>query len=99
MLILILTNESEDDDSEDEDDEDAQARRLLSEQIRDLETAVVERRTLNEIASSGIEYDGKFNYVYISSLISKPLETLHDALNLKKLAADLEMKFAQQDEL
>jgi hypothetical protein len=74
---MMLTNESEDDDGQGEDDEDAQARKLLSEQIRDLETAVVERR--NEIASSGIslsEYVGKFNYVYISSLISKSPETL-----------------------
>ena len=74
---MMLTNESEDDGSEDEDDEDAQARKLSSEQIRDLETVVVER--WNEIASSGIslsEYVGKFSYVYISSLISKPLETL-----------------------
>ncbi|KAF8798161.1 hypothetical protein BYT27DRAFT_7228749 [Phlegmacium glaucopus] len=44
-------DESEDEDSEDEDDEDAQARKLLSEEIRDLEAAVAKKG--NEIASSG----------------------------------------------
>jgi transcription initiation factor TFIID subunit 7 len=43
--------ESEEDDSEDEDDEDTQAKKLLSEEIRDLEAAVNKKR--NEIASSG----------------------------------------------
>lgn len=44
-------DESEEEDSEDEDDEDAQAKKLLSEEIRDLEAAVAKKR--NEIASSG----------------------------------------------
>lgn len=44
-------DESEEEDSEDEDDEDAQARKLLSEEIRDLEAAVSKKG--NEIASSG----------------------------------------------
>jgi transcription initiation factor TFIID subunit 7 len=44
-------DESEEEDSEDEDDEDAQARKLLSEEIRDLEAAVAKKG--NEIASSG----------------------------------------------
>ncbi|KAJ3510284.1 hypothetical protein NLJ89_g4767 [Agrocybe chaxingu] len=43
--------DSEDDESEDDDDEDAQARKLLSEEVRDLEAAVAKKR--NEIASSG----------------------------------------------
>lgn len=43
--------ESEEEDSEDEDDEDTQAKKLLSEEIRDLEAAVNKKR--NEIASSG----------------------------------------------
>ena len=67
-------DESEEEDSGDEDDEDAQARKLSSEQIRDLETVVVER--WNEIASSGIslsEYVGKFNYVYIYRRSSRNL--------------------------
>ncbi|KAF8201553.1 TAFII55 protein conserved region-domain-containing protein [Pholiota molesta] len=42
--------ESEEEDSEDEDDEDTQAKKLLSEEIRDLEAAVSKKR--NEIASS-----------------------------------------------
>ncbi|PPQ89125.1 LOW QUALITY PROTEIN: hypothetical protein CVT25_006497 [Psilocybe cyanescens] len=43
-------DESEDDESEDDDDEENQARKLLSEEIRDLEAAVSKKR--NEIASS-----------------------------------------------
>lgn len=42
--------DSEEDESEDEDDEDNQARKLLGEEIRDLEAAVAKKR--NEIASS-----------------------------------------------
>lgn len=43
-------DESEDDESEDDDDEDVQARKLLNEEIRDLEAAVAKKN--NEIASS-----------------------------------------------
>jgi len=43
-------DESEEEESEDDDDEDTQARKLLSEEIRDLEAAVAKKR--NEIASS-----------------------------------------------
>jgi len=43
-------DESEEEDSEDEEDEDTQARKLLSEEIRDLEAAVAKKR--HEIASS-----------------------------------------------
>ncbi len=43
-------DESEEEDSEDDDDEDTQAKKLLSEEIRDLEAAVSKKR--NEIASS-----------------------------------------------
>jgi transcription initiation factor TFIID subunit 7 len=43
-------DESEEDDDEDEDDELAQARKLLNEEIRDLEAAVAKKN--NEIASS-----------------------------------------------
>jgi transcription initiation factor TFIID subunit 7 len=43
-------DESEEDESEDDDDEDVQARKLLSEEIRDLEAAVAKKN--NEIASS-----------------------------------------------
>lgn len=73
-------DESEEEDSEDDDDEDAQARKLLNEEIRDLEAAVLKKN--NEIASSA------------NPLIRKRFE---DAL--KKLAADLEMKEAQREEL
>jgi len=73
-------DESEEDEDEDEDDELVQARKLLSEEIRDLEAAVTKKN--NEIASSA------------NPLIRKRFE---DAL--KKLAADLEMKKLQRDEL
>ncbi len=43
-------DESEEEDSEDEDDEDVQAKKLLNEEIRDLEAAVAKKN--NEIASS-----------------------------------------------
>lgn len=73
-------DESEDDEDEDEDDEDVQARKLINEEIRDLEAAVAKKG--KEIASSA------------NPLIKKRFE---DAL--KKLAADLEMKQAQRDEM
>ncbi|KAF8163461.1 TAFII55 protein conserved region-domain-containing protein [Crassisporium funariophilum] len=73
-------DESEEEESEDEDDEDSQARKLLSEEIRDLEAAVAKKD--NEIASSS------------NPLIRKRFEDFR-----KKLAADLEMKLAQRDEL
>ena len=44
-------DDSDEDDSEDEDDEEVQARKLLSEEVRDLEAAVAKKR--NEIANSG----------------------------------------------
>ncbi|KAF9469194.1 TAFII55 protein conserved region-domain-containing protein [Collybia nuda] len=72
--------ESEEDEDEDEDDEDVQARKLINEEIRDLEAAVAKKG--KEIASSA------------NPLIRKRFE---DAL--KKLAADLEMKQAQRDEM
>ena len=69
--------ESEEEDSEDEDDEDAQARKLLSEEIRDLEAAVAKKG--NEIASSGnplIRVRWRILFYIYTILILKPLETL-----------------------
>lgn len=43
-------DDSEEEDEDDEDDEDAQARKLLNEEIRDLEAAVAKKN--HEIASS-----------------------------------------------
>jgi transcription initiation factor TFIID subunit 7 len=43
-------DESEEEESEDDDDEDVQARKLLNEEIRDLEAAIAKKN--NEIASS-----------------------------------------------
>lgn len=57
-------DESEEEDSEDDDDEDAQARKLLNEEIRDLEAAVSKKN--NEIASSAnplIRVSGHLNSI------------------------------------
>ena len=43
-------DDEDEDEDEDEDDEDAQARRLLNEEIRDLEAAIAKKNA--EIASS-----------------------------------------------
>ena len=91
-------DESEEED-EDDDDEAVQARKLLNEEISDLEAAV--RKKGNEIASSA------------NPLIKVPSSTLFiisRALNflceqrrfedaLKKLTIDLEMKLSQRDEM
>ena len=53
----------EEDEDEDEDDEDAQARRLLNEEIRDLEVAVTKKR--GEIASSANPIIRVRVYVYL----------------------------------
>ena len=52
--VFILGDDESDDDDEDDDDEDdeaTQARKLLNEEIRDLEAAVAKKGA--EIASSG----------------------------------------------
>ncbi|KAL4077122.1 TAFII55 protein conserved region-domain-containing protein [Scleroderma yunnanense] len=82
-------DEDEDDDSEDdeddEDDEDAQERRLLNEEIRDLEAAVTKKQ--NEIMSS------------VNPLIKKrfedALKKLSADLEIKRVQRD-EMKERQQ---
>lgn len=43
-------DDSDDSESEDDDDDDSQARKLLNEEVRDLEAAVAKKR--NEIAAS-----------------------------------------------
>lgn len=90
-------DESEEEDSEDDDDEDAQARKLLNEEIRDLEAAVLKKN--NEIASSAnplIRVSERYDHIQIAHRWP-PQKRFEDAL--KKLAADLEMKEAQREEL
>lgn len=72
-------DESEDDESEDDDDEENQARKLLSEEIRDLEAAVSKKR--NEIASSANPLIRvctmlPFAFVYVSALTRTRIETI-----------------------
>lgn len=60
-------DESEEEDSEDDDDEDAQARKLLNEEIRDLEAAVLKKN--NEIASSAnplIRVSERYDHIQIA---------------------------------
>jgi len=69
-------DESEEEDSEDDDDEDAQARKLLNEEIRDLEAAVSKKN--NEIASSAnplIRVSEHYNH-YANVLLMTSAETL-----------------------
>lgn len=90
-------DESEEDDDDDDDDEAVQSRKLLNEEIRDLEAAVAKKE--NEIANSA-------NLLIKVRLLATPClfpsltdeqKRFEDAL--KKLTADLEMKRAQRDEL
>lgn len=69
-------DESEEEDSEDDDDEDAQARKLLNEEIRDLEAAVSKKN--HEIASSAnplIRVSELYNH-YINVSLTTSAETL-----------------------
>ncbi|KAH7889394.1 TAFII55 protein conserved region-domain-containing protein [Phlebopus sp. FC_14] len=89
--------EEESEEEEDDDDDDAQGRKLLNEEIRDLEAAVAKKG--NEIASSANPL-----IKALSRFFSSPIMT-HDLLQkrfedaLKKLSADLELKRAQRDEM
>jgi len=92
--------EDEEESDDDDDDEDAQERKLLNEEIRDLEAAVAKKE--HEVAISANPLIKVFNLrsylcilwalIYISSQ-----KRFEDAL--KKLSADLEMKRAQRDEM
>jgi len=73
-------DESEEEDSEDDDDEDAQARKLLNEEIRDLEAAVSKKN--NEIASSAnplIRVSEHYNHYADVSLMTSA-ETLRGCI-------------------
>lgn len=91
-------SEEEDEDDDDEDDELSQARKLLHEEIRDLEAAVAKKGA--EIASSAnplIKVCPFVHSVLRNSVLTIPQRRFEDAL--KKLQADLDMKLAQRDEM
>lgn len=90
--------ESEEEDEDDEDDDAVQAKKLLNEEIRDLEAAVGKKNS--EIASSAnplIRVRGICYYYSHMILIYLLQRRFEDAL--RKLQADLDMKLAQRDEL
>jgi len=60
-------DESEDSDSEDDEDDDSQARKLLNEEVRDLEAAVAKKR--NEVAASSNPLIRVFNYLHLDGMI------------------------------
>jgi transcription initiation factor TFIID subunit 7 len=60
-------DESEDSDSEDDEDDDSQARKLLNEEVRDLEAAVAKKR--NEVAASSNPLIRVFNYFRLDGVI------------------------------
>lgn len=92
-------SEEDDEDDDDDDDEMAQARKLLNEEIRDLEAAVAKKGA--EIASSGNALikvrPAACSVLYSSALTTMLQRRFEDAL--KKLQADLDMKLAQRDEM
>lgn len=92
---------SDDDDDDDEDDEQAQVRKVLNEEIRDLEAAVAKKG--NEIASSANPLI-RVGPIFTLSLSKNVMFTIifsqrrfEDAL--KKLQADLDMKLAQREHM
>ena len=94
-------DDDDDDDSEDdddEDDEDAQERKLLNEEIRDLEAAVAKKQ--NEIMSSSNPLI-KVLLAYFRIALVLSFHTLQKRFEdaLKKLSADLEIKRVQHDEM
>jgi len=91
--------ESEDEEDEDEDeDETSQSKRLLNEEIRDLESAVAKKR--QEIASSAnplIKVLSAIFPIWNDTEVSIWQRRFEDAL--KKLQGDLEMKLVQREEM
>lgn len=98
-------DEDEDDDEsesdeDDEDDEAVQAKKLLNEEIRDLEAAVTKKN--HEIASSAnplIRVRALFPacLIHYGSHCYPPQRRFEDAL--RKLQADLDTKLVQRDEM
>jgi transcription initiation factor TFIID subunit 7 len=90
-------DESEEEDEDDDDDEAVQAKKLLNEEIRDLEAAVAKKN--NEIASSANPL------IRVSCIVIKYWKLklidlqrrFEDAL--RKLQSDLDTKLVQRDEM
>ncbi|KAF7338130.1 Transcription initiation factor TFIID subunit 7 [Mycena venus] len=80
-------DESEEDDEDDDDDEDAQSRKLLNEEIRDLEAAVAKKE--NEIANSA--------NILIKKRFEDALKKLTADLEMKRAQRD-ELKERQRME-
>ncbi|KAF9526997.1 TAFII55 protein conserved region-domain-containing protein [Crepidotus variabilis] len=78
-------DDSDEDESEDEDDDDSQARKLLNEEVRDLEAAVAKKR--NEVATS--------NNPLIRKRFEDALKKLNADLELKLAQRD-ELKEKQR---
>lgn len=94
--------DEEEDESEEEDDDDddemVQVKKLLNEEIRDLEAAVAKKG--NEITSSAnplIRVRGILHRTLKADVDYVVQRRFEDAL--KKLQADLDMKLAQRDEM
>lgn len=90
-------DDDESEEDEDDDDEAVQARKLLNEEISDLEAAV--KKKGNEIASSANPLIRVCPLLLsCRSILTAILQRrFEDAL--KKLTADLEMKLSQRDEM
>ena len=93
------SDEDEDDEDED-DDETVQAKRLLNDEIKDLEAAVAKKEA--EIASSAnplirVSFFPNPSCETIANTHSPHQRRFEDAL--KKLRADLEVKLTHRDDL
>lgn len=93
-------DDSDDEEEEDDDDEVSQARRLLNEEIRDLE-AVIARKS-SEIANYSnpmIKVHPLLCLLTYSMLTGDMLIQKRYEDALRKLTSDLEMKLAQREEM
>jgi len=90
-------DESEDEDEDDEDDEDVQARKLINEEIRDLEAAVAKKGKEITSSSNPLIKVRILSQTRFSGSYTRTKKRFEDAL--KKLTVDLEMKLAQRDEM
>lgn len=91
--------EEESDEDDDDDDETVQARKLLNEEIQDLEAAVNKKR--GEIANSANPLIKVciFAHVVLSAMLMVYGQQRRFEDALKKLQADLDTKLAQRDEM
>ena len=95
--------EEEDDDDESdeedeyEDDEEVQAKKLLNEEIRDLEAAVAKKNAEISSSANPLIRVSRTAYKYSSRLFILVQRRFEEAK--KKLQADLDTKLAQRDEM